>query len=162
VIARFPAITAAAIMAKSPLNFIRIDCGLPENAVLVRAMLAAREVVARRARSSSQEPITDAWWVDVLADWRARTGLRPVGSRGIGGKLAQRTYYTLADISRPRLSVACTKCARRAEFTRTEMTVMYGTDYPLTDLLERLAAPDCTGKTDQWNRCGAYYINLVG
>jgi hypothetical protein len=150
-------------MAKSPLNFIRIDCGLPENTVLVRAMLAAREVVERRAWSSAQEPITDAWWVDVLTDWRARTRQRPVGSRGIGGgKLAQRTYYTLADISRPRLSVACTKCARRTEFTRTELAVMYGTNYPLTDLLEHLAAPDCIGKTDQWNRCGAYYVNPIG
>jgi hypothetical protein len=36
------------------------------------AMLRAREVVATRPWSTSQEATTEHWWADVLADPRAR------------------------------------------------------------------------------------------
>jgi hypothetical protein len=55
-------------------NITRLDPGRPEIAILVDAMLRAREVVASRSWSTSQEPTTEHWWADVLADPRARYG----------------------------------------------------------------------------------------
>jgi hypothetical protein len=53
-------------------NFTRLDPARPDVSILINAMLRAREVVATRSWSSSQEPITEAWWADVLADPRSR------------------------------------------------------------------------------------------
>ena len=59
-------------MAKSPPNFTRLNSERPDVAILIEAMIRAREVVVARSWLSSQEPITEAWWADVLADPRAR------------------------------------------------------------------------------------------
>jgi hypothetical protein len=60
-------------------NFIRLDPSRPEIAILMDAMLRAREVIAARSWSSSQEPVTEGWWADVLADPRARKQRQPHG-----------------------------------------------------------------------------------
>jgi hypothetical protein len=57
-------------------NFTRLDPGLPEIAILVDAVLRAREIVSARPWSTSQEPRTEHWWADVLADPRARIRAR--------------------------------------------------------------------------------------
>jgi hypothetical protein len=53
-------------------NFTRLDPSRPEIAILMDAMLRIREVVATRPWSTSQEPTSEHWWADVLADPRAR------------------------------------------------------------------------------------------
>jgi hypothetical protein len=50
--------------------------------------------------------------------------------------------------------------ARKAEFSRAELVAVYGLDS--TDLLEHLAAPDCSRRDNQWDRCGVYYLNPLG
>src|SRR5260221_13820347 len=86
------------VVTKPVPNFTRLDPSRPEIAVLRHAMLRAREVVAARSWSASQEPTSEHWWADVLADRRAR---RRRISRGLhsysGGKIGERAYYTLAD-----------------------------------------------------------------
>jgi hypothetical protein len=67
-------------------------------AMLMDAMLRARDVVAARSWSTSQEPTSECWWADVLADLQGRQ--RRV-SRGLGGKLVERAFYTLADDPHP-------------------------------------------------------------
>jgi hypothetical protein len=88
----------SAVVTKPVPNFTRLDPSRPEIAILMDAMLRAREVVAARSWSTSQEPTCEHWWADVLADPRARQ--RRV-SRGLhsysGGKIVERAYYTLAD-----------------------------------------------------------------
>jgi hypothetical protein len=59
-------------MSKRTPNFARLDTSRSEIAILMQAIVRAREVVAARSWSSSQEPITESWWADVLADPRAR------------------------------------------------------------------------------------------
>jgi len=39
---------------------------------------------------------------------------------------------------------------------------MYGLDYPLPNLLNHLASPTCAKVGNQWDRCGAYYVNPIG
>jgi hypothetical protein len=53
-------------------NFALLDTGRPEVARLVAAMLQARDAVERRSWSHPQEPTSEDWWADVLADPRAR------------------------------------------------------------------------------------------
>jgi hypothetical protein len=62
-------------VAKPVPNFTRVGAGHPDVAILIDAMLRAREVVATRSWSTSQESITEAWWADVLADPRASTAM---------------------------------------------------------------------------------------
>jgi hypothetical protein len=61
-----------AVVTKPVPNFTRLDSGRPEIAILMDAMMRAREVVACRSWSTSQEPTSEDWWADVLADPRAR------------------------------------------------------------------------------------------
>src|SRR3954466_5366976 len=53
--------------ATSP-NFVLLDSTRPDIAVLVLAMLQARDAVGRRSWSHPQEPAGEEWWADVLAD----------------------------------------------------------------------------------------------
>jgi hypothetical protein len=54
-------------------NFVLLDASLPDVARLVTAMVRARDAVESRSWSHPQEPATEEWWADVLADPRART-----------------------------------------------------------------------------------------
>jgi hypothetical protein len=58
--------------------------------------------------------------------------------------------------------VGCSKCAWEAEFNRAELVTTYGLEFPLPNLLEQLAAPDCSRRGNQWDRCGAYFANPLG
>ena len=60
-------------------NFTRLDSSRPEIAILMDAMLRAREVVAARSWSTPHEPTSENWWADVLADPRARIRRQPRG-----------------------------------------------------------------------------------
>jgi hypothetical protein len=53
-------------------NFVLLDATVPDVARLIAAMLQARDVVGRRTGSHPQEPTSEDWWADVLADPRAR------------------------------------------------------------------------------------------
>src|SRR5262249_25703411 len=60
------------LMAQPTPNFVILDGSFPEVGRLVAAMLEARAAVERRSWSHPQEPVTEEWWADVLADPRAR------------------------------------------------------------------------------------------
>ncbi|MFZ1090439.1 MAG: hypothetical protein WAN75_14580, partial [Xanthobacteraceae bacterium] len=61
--------------------------------MLIGALLRAREVVAARPWSTSQEATTEHWWADVLADPRARWRQ----ARGFYGRHGRRAALTLAE-----------------------------------------------------------------
>jgi hypothetical protein len=145
-------------MSKATPNFTRLDASRPDVAIIIAAMLAAREAVERRSSASPIQPTDDCWWADVLADPRARIRQRSHDRR----PARERPYYTLADEPEATISVACTKCSWEAEFSRAELFARFGADYALPNLLEHLVAPDCSRRGDQWDRCGAYYVNPIG
>ena len=125
------------------------------------AMLRAREVIAAQSWSSSQEPVTEGWWADVLADPRARKQRQPHGYPRHDTRRAQRGFYRLADEPRPVIEVACGKCEWKAAFSRAELIAKHGPEYPLPNLLEFLATPGCRKIKNQWDRCGVYYVNPI-
>jgi hypothetical protein len=106
--------------------------------------------------SSSQEPITEAWWADVLADPRARVRRQPRPSR-----TSQQAYYRLADEPRAVIEVACSKCDWKASFSHADLIAVYGAEYPLPDLLDHLAMPGCSRIKSQWDRCSVHYVNPI-
>jgi hypothetical protein len=145
---------------KSAANFTRLDPGRSDVGMLIGAMLRAREVIATKSWSTSQEPTSEHWWADVLADPRARIRR---GQRGFydrdGRRTAQKSHYRLADECSPVIEVACSKCEWKASFSRGELLTMYGAECPLPTLLNHLAMPGCTKIKSQWDRCGVYYVN---
>ena len=57
-------------------NFVLLDASLSDVERLVAAMVQARDAVESRSWSHPQEPITEEWWADVLADPRAQVRKR--------------------------------------------------------------------------------------
>jgi hypothetical protein len=109
-----------------PPNFVLLDSSLPDLTRLVTAMVQARDAAETRAWSHPQEPTTEEWWADVLADPRARTRRR----RSI--ELAvERTFYRLADELRQVILVACSKYDWRAAYHRAELFASHGVDRPM-------------------------------
>jgi hypothetical protein len=89
------------------------------------AMLRAREVVAVQAWSTSQEPASEHWWADVLADPRARIWRQARGFYGRDGRrMAQKSHYRLADEPGPVIEVACGKCEWKTAFGKAELLAM--------------------------------------
>jgi hypothetical protein len=58
----------------------------------------------------------------------------------------------------PMKLVARSKCAWRAAFARDELIAAHGADYPMPNLLDRLAAPNCPRLGSTWDRCGVHYV----
>ena len=136
-------------------NFTALDMSLPEVAILVAAMVQARDAVGRRSWSHPQEPTGEEWWADVLADPRAR-------------KREQRTdlavkqaFYRLADEQRETILVACSKCEWKAAFARDDLIAAHGADYAMPNLLDHLAAPSCSRLGSNWDRCGVHYVEPI-
>jgi hypothetical protein len=75
--------------------------------------------------------------------------------------MVERAFYTLADEPHPLILVACSKCPWQAAFSRADLVANYGAQYPLPDLLDHLAAPDCLKIKNEWDRCGVYYVNPI-
>jgi hypothetical protein len=140
-----------------PPNFILLDSSLPDVARLLTAMMQARDAVESRSWSHPQEPTTEEWWADVLADPRARTPRRRVSEQPVA-----RTFYRLADEPREVILVACSKCDWKAAFQRAELITAHGAACPMPSLLERLAAPGCARIGQQWDRCGVHYVEPIG
>ena len=136
-------------------NFALLDAGRPEVARLVAAMLQARDAVARRSWSHPQAPTTEEWWADVLADPRARKRKRRTDLA------VKQAFYRLADEKRDTILVACSKCDWRAAFSRDDLIASHGADHPMPNLLDRLAAPDCSRLGSHWDRCGVHYVEPI-
>src|SRR5262249_29901635 len=136
-------------------NFTALDMSLPEVAILVAAMVQARDAVGRRAWSHPQEPTGEEWWADVLAGPRARKRERRTDLP------AKPAFYRLADEKRETILVACSKCEWKAAFPRDELIAEHGADYPLPSLLKHLAAPSCLQVGSQWDRCGVHYVEPI-
>jgi hypothetical protein len=105
-------------------NFVFLNATLPDVARLVAAMVQARAAVGRRSWSHPQEPTTEEWRADVLADARARRQERRASDLPM-----QRAFYTLADEPHETVLVACSKCDWRAAFSRDELVAVHGADY---------------------------------
>jgi|SRR5262245_51695483 len=101
-----------------PLNFVLLDTALPDVARLVAAMVQARDAVERRSWSHPQEPTSDEWWADVLADPRARKRERRTDLA------VKQAFYRLADEKCETILVACSKCDWRAAFSRDDLIAM--------------------------------------
>ena len=142
------------ITATSP-NFVLLDSARPDIANLVVAMVQPRDAVERRSWAHPQEPTGEEWWADVLADPRA-------GKRERRTDLAlKQAFYRLADERREIILVACSKCDWRAAFSRDELIVSHGADYPMPNLLDHLAAPSCSRPGSNWDRCGVHYVEPI-
>ena len=137
-------------------NFALLDLSQPEVAILVGAMVQARDAVERRSWSHPQEPTNEEWWADVLADPRARRREHRASDLPL-----RRAFYRLADEPREIILVACSKCDWKAAFRRADLVASHGADRAMPTLLERLAAPGCPRLGSQWDRCGVYYINPI-
>ena len=135
-------------MTATSLNFALLDANQPEVARLIAAMVQARDAVEHRSWSHPQEPSGEEWWADVLADPRARKRDRRTDLA------VKRAHYRLADEKREIILVACSKCDWRAAFERDELIAAHGADYAMPDLLNHLAAPDCSRVCSQCDRCG--------
>jgi hypothetical protein len=61
-------------------NFTLLDGSLPEIGRLISAMLQARDAVERRSWSHPQEPTSEDWWADVLADPLVSVGGAPINA----------------------------------------------------------------------------------
>src|SRR5437879_11801674 len=103
-------------------NFTLLDMSQPEVARLVRAMVQAGDAVERRSWSHPQEPTSEDWWADVLADPRARKRERRTDLA------VKRAFYRLADEKREIILVACSKCEWRAACSRELPITGHGTD----------------------------------
>jgi hypothetical protein len=108
--------------------------------------------VLGRTRKS---PSGEEWWADVLADPRARKRDRRTDLA------VKRAHYRLADEKREIILVACSKCDWRAAFERDELIAAHGADYAMPNLLNHLAAPDCSRAGSQWDRCGVHYVEPI-
>ena len=139
-----------------PPNFVLLDATLPDIARLVTAMVQARDAVERRSWWHPQEPTGEEWWADVLADPRARRRERHASDLSV-----RRAFYTLADEPRETILVACSKCEWRAAFSRDDLIASHGAEYPMPNLLDRLAAPDCPRLGSNWDRCGVHYVEPI-
>jgi hypothetical protein len=111
-------------------NFALLDMSQPDVARLVRAMTQARDAVERRSWSHPQEPTTEEWWADLLADPRARKRERRTDL------VVKQAFYRLADEKRETILVACSKCDWRAAFSRDELIASHGADYAMPNLLD--------------------------
>jgi hypothetical protein len=138
-----------------PPNFVLLDVALPDVARLVAAMMQARDAVERQSWSHPQEPTGEEWWADVLADPRARRRERRADLA------VKQAFYRLADEKREIVLVACSKCDWRAAFARDDLIASHGADYPMPNLLNLLAAPDCNRLGSHWDRCGVHYVEPI-
>jgi hypothetical protein len=93
-------------------NFALLDANRPEVARLIAAMVQARDAVEHRSWSHPQEPTSEDWWADVLADPRARkrdgAPIWPSSERTIGLPTKSATSYlsrAASVIGEPRLSL---------------------------------------------------------
>jgi len=118
-------------------------------------MVLARDAVESRSWSHPQEPTTEEWWGDVLADPRARKQKQRTDLA------VKRAFYRLADEKRETILVACSKCDWRAAFARDELIAAHGANYAMPNLLNNLAAPSCSRLGSHWDRCGVHYVKPV-
>jgi hypothetical protein len=145
-------------MARPTPNFVILNGSLPDVGRLVVAMLKARQAIESRSWSHPQEPATEEWWADVLADPRAQ--IRKRKRRG-SEQAVSRTFYRLADEPRDTILVAYSKCEWKAAYDRAELITTHGPACPMPSLLEQLAAPGCPKIGSQWDRCGVHYVDPV-
>ena len=118
-------------------------------------MVQARDAVERQSWWYPQEPTSDEWWADVLADPRARRGERRADLA------VKQAFYRLADEKRETILVACSKCDWRAAFSRDELIASHGADYAMPNVLNHLAAPSCSRLGSNWDRCVAHYVEPI-
>jgi hypothetical protein len=114
-------------------NFALLDVSRSEVAMLVAAMVQARDAIDRRSWSHPREPTSEAWWADVLGDPRARRRERRTDMA------VKATMYRLADEPRAIVLVACSKCDWQAAFERSELIAVHGENCPMPSLLDKLA-----------------------
>jgi hypothetical protein len=79
-----------------------------------------------------------------------------------GAAATRRSSAHFTDLpTRAVILVACSKCEWKAAYQRAELIASHGVDCPMPSLLERLAAPSCARVGQQWDRCGAHYVEPI-
>ena len=73
----------------------------------------------------------------------------------------KRAFYRLADEPRETILVACSKCDWRAAFSRGHLIASHGADYAMPNLVNHLAAPNCSRLGSHWDRCGVHYVEPI-
>jgi hypothetical protein len=117
-------------------------------------MVQARGAVEHRSWSHPQEPTGEEWWADVLAGPRARKRERRTDLA------VKQAFYRLADEKRETILVACSKCDWRAAFSRDDLIASHA-DYAMPNLLNHLAAPNCSRLGSRWHRFGVHYVEPI-
>jgi hypothetical protein len=92
----------------------------------------------------------------VLADPRAHRRERRASDLTV-----RRAFYTLADEPHEIIVVACNKCDWKATFKRNDLIASYGSNHPMPNLLDHLAAPGCNRLGSYWDRCGVHYVTPI-
>jgi hypothetical protein len=136
-------------------NVKLLDSSLPEIGRLISAMRQARDAVERCSWSHPQEPTSEGWWADVLADPRAHKRQRRTDLA------VKQAFYRLADERRAIILVACSKCDWRAAFSRDDLIASHGADDAMPNLLNHLAAQNCSRLGSNWDRCGVHYFEPI-
>jgi hypothetical protein len=126
-------------MTRPTPNFVILDGSLPTVGRLVAAMLRARAAVEDRSWLHPQEPTTEEWWADVLADPRARIPKRR------SDYTAKQAFYRLADELRDTILVACSKCDWKAAFRRDELITAHGAACPMPGVGDSLSDYSLSG-----------------
>ena len=102
-----------------------------------------------------QELTGEEWRADVLADPRARKRERHTDL------IVKQVFYCLADEKRETILVASNKCDWRAAFSRDDLIASHGAHYAMPNLLNHLAAPNCSRLGSSWHRCGVHYVEPI-
>ena len=76
----------------------------------------------------------EEWWVDVLADPRARRHTRVSQSR------SALTIYRLRDKRSAIILIACTRCDWKAAYSRDELTALHDADRAMPNLRDARAS----------------------
>src|SRR2546423_14475184 len=101
-------------------------------------MLRVRDAVERRSWSHPQEPTSEDWWADVLADPRARKRERRTDLA------VKRAFYRLADEKREIILVACSKCDWRGAVLGPRPNAPPGADDAQPHPTQPLPPPTCS------------------
>src|SRR5262249_58579480 len=118
-------------------------------------MIQARYAIGRRSWSHPQEPTSDEWWADVLADPRARKRERRTDLA------VKQAFYRLANEKREIILVACSKCDWRAAVLRDDLIASHGAGWAMPNPLDHLAGPSCSRLRSPWGRRWVQYVQPI-
>jgi hypothetical protein len=73
----------------------------------------------------------------------------------------KQAFYRLADEKRETILWRAASANWQAAFSRDDLIASHAADHPMPNLLDRLAAPDCSRLGSHWDRCGVHYVEPI-